>query len=148
MKVDPGFGADHADSLGGAGFTDAMEERCASVDLSKNNATMCIRLPGSGNRARREVRTSTNSDGLRDWRVANRITWVRMEATPSYWKPLFYLLEAVEGAEPWLLNAQHIKYAPGRKTDVEDRERICRLVAYDLARPSSVPPRDVRQLRD
>src|SRR5262249_27548935 len=113
---------------------------------------VCIRLPGSGKRARREVRTfSTMSDGLlelRDWLVDNQITRVGMEATASYWKPLFYLLGATEGIEPWPLNAQHIKTVPGRKTDVKDCEWICRLVEYGLVRPSFVPPRDIRQLRD
>ncbi len=71
-----------------------------------------------------------------------------MEATASYWKPLFYLLEATEGIEPWLLNAQHIKTVPGRKTDVKDCEWICRLVEHGLVQPSFVPPRDIRQLRD
>ncbi|WP_406723394.1 transposase [Streptomyces sp. GD-15H] len=62
--------------------------------------------------------------------------------------PWSYLLEATEGIEPWLLNAQHIKTVPGRKTDVKDCEWVCRLVEYGLVRPSFVPPRDIRQLRD
>jgi hypothetical protein len=71
---------------------DVVEERCAGVDLSKTDAKVCIRLPGSGKRARYQVRTfSTMSDGLlelRDWLVENEITRVGMEATASYWKPL------------------------------------------------------------
>ncbi|MGW2939239.1 IS110 family transposase, partial [Streptomyces sp. NPDC001156] len=63
---------------------DVVEERCAGIDLSKADAKVCIRLPGSGKRARREVRTfSTMSDGLlalRDWLVDNQITRVGMEA--------------------------------------------------------------------
>jgi transposase len=131
---------------------DVIEERCAGADLSKADAKVCIRLPGGGKRARYQVRTfSTMSDGLlelRDWLVHNGITRIGMEATASYWKPLFYLLEATEGIEPWLLNAQHIKTVPGRKTDVKDCEWICRLVEHGLVRPSFVPPRDIRQLRD
>lgn len=134
----------------GAGIVDVVEERCAGIDLSKTDAKVCVRLPGK--RVRREVRTfSTMNDGLlelRDWLVENQITLVGMEATASYWKPLFYLLEATEGIEPWLLNAQHIKTVPGRKTDVKDCEWICRLVEHGLVRPSFVPPRDIRQLRD
>jgi transposase len=131
---------------------DVLEERCAGADLSKTDVKVCVRLPGSGKRARYEVRTfSTMNDGLlelRDWLVENRVTRIGMEATASYWKPLFYLLEATEGIEPWLLNAQHIKTVPGRKTDVKDCEWICRLVEHGLVRPSFVPPRDIRQLRD
>ena len=113
---------------------------------------VCVRVPGTGKRARYEVRTfSTMSDGLlelRDWLLQNGISRIGMEATASYWKPLFYLLEATEAIEPWLLNAQLIKTVPGRKTDVKDCEWICRLVEYGLVRPSFVPPRDIRQLRD
>jgi transposase len=131
---------------------DVLEERCAGADLSKTDVKVCVRLPGSGKRARYEVRTfSTMNDGLlelRDWLVENRVTRIGMEATASYWKPLFYLLEAADGIEPWLLNAQHIKTVPGRKTDVKDCEWICRLVEHGLVRPSFVPPRDIRQLRD
>lgn len=132
---------------------DVLEERCAGADLSKADVKVCIRVPGTGKRARRyEVRTfSTMSDGLlelRDWLVENQVTRIGMEATASYWKPLFYLLEATEGIEPWLLNAQHIKTVPGRKTDVKDCQWICQLVEHGLVRPSFVPPRDIRQLRD
>jgi transposase len=131
---------------------DVVEERCGGADLSKADVKVCIRVPGTGKRARYEVRTfSTMNDGLlklRDWLVENNITRIGMEATASYWKPLFYLLEATEGIEPWLLNAQHIKTVPGRKTDVKDCQWICRLVEHGLVRPSFVPPRDIRQLRD
>lgn len=123
---------------------DVLEERCGGADLSKTDVKVCIRVPGAGKRARYEVRTfSTMSDGLlelRDWLVENRITRIGMEATASFWKPLFYLLEATEGIEPWLLNAQHIKTVPGRKTDVKDCQWICKLVEHGLVRPSFVPP--------
>jgi len=131
---------------------DVIVERCAGVDLGKSECKVCIRIPGPGKRVHYEVRTfSTMSDDLlelRDWLLANGITRAGMEATASYWKSLFYLLEAAEGIEPWLLNAQHIKTVPGRKTDVKDCQWICRLVTHGLVRPSFVPPRDIRQLRD
>ena len=131
---------------------DVIEERCGGGDLGKTDVKACIRVPGGGKRPRYEVRTlSSMSDGLlelRDWLVENQITRFGMEATASYWKPLFYLLEATEGIEPWLLNAQHIKSVPGRKTDVRDCQWICQLVEYGLVRPSFVPPRDIRQPRD
>jgi len=131
---------------------DVIEERCGGADLGKTDVKVCIRVPGTGKRARYEVRTfSTMNDGLlelRDWLAENRIARIGMEATASYWKPLFYLLEATEGIEPWLLIARHIKTVPGRKTDVKDCQWICKLVEHGLVRPSFVPPRDIRQLRD
>jgi transposase len=69
-----------------------------------------------------------------------------MEATGSYWKPVFYLLE--HDMECWLLNARHMKAVPGRKTDVKDAEWIAKLVEHGLVRPSFVPPKPIRELRD
>jgi transposase len=50
--------------------------------------------------------------------------------------------------ECWLLNAQHLRNVPGRKTDVQDAEWICSLVAHGLVRPSFVPSKPVPELRD
>ncbi|MFD5514200.1 transposase [Streptomyces sp. NPDC127051] len=83
---------------------------------------------------------------MRDWLLAEGIAVVGMEATGSYWKPVFYLLENDIGA--WLLNARHMKNVPGRKTDVADSEWICKMAEHGLARPSFVPPPEIRQLRD
>jgi len=71
---------------------------------------------------------------------------VGMESTGVYWKPVYYLLE--DAFEVWLLNAQHLKNVPGRKTDVADSVWICQLVEHGLVRPSFVPPRPIRELRD
>jgi hypothetical protein len=68
------------------------------------------------------------------------------EATDSYWKLVFYLLE--NDTERWLLNARHMKAIPGRKTDVKDAEWIAKLVEHGLVRPSFVQPKLIRQLRN
>lgn len=47
-----------------------------------------------------------------------------------------------------MLNAQHLHNVPGRKTDVGDSAWICQFVEHALVRPSFVPPREVRELRD
>ena len=71
-----------------------------------------------------------------------------MEATSDYWKPVFYLLEA-HGLEPWLVNARDVKHLPGRpKTDVLDAVWLCKVAERQMLRPSFVPPRPIRQLRD
>jgi transposase len=46
------------------------------------------------------------------------------------------------------LNAQHLRYVPGRKTDVQDAQWICQLVEHGLVRPSFVPSKPIRELRD
>ncbi len=50
--------------------------------------------------------------------------------------------------ETWLLNAQHLRNVPGRKTDVADSAWIAQLVAHGLVGPSFVPPKPIRELRD
>ncbi|RAG83360.1 IS110 family transposase [Streptacidiphilus pinicola] len=131
---------------------DVVYERCAGIDISKADVKVCVRIPGAGKGKRRhvEVRTfpalTSGLLAMRDWLLAEGVTVVGMEATGSYWKPVFYLLE--HDMECWLLNARHMKAVPGRKTDVKDAEWIAQLVEHGLVRPSFVPPQPIRQLRD
>ncbi|CAM5616291.1 IS110 family transposase ISArsp3 [Streptomyces griseoloalbus] len=129
---------------------DVVHERCAGIDIGKADVKVCIRVPGPGKRRCKEVRTFSTMTrdllAMRDWLLAEGITVVGMEATGSYWKPVFYLLE--NDIECWLLNARHMKNVPGRKTDVADSEWICKMVEHGLVRPSFVPPPEIRQLRD
>ena len=83
---------------------------------------------------------------LAGWLAAAGVTLVGMEATGVYWKTVFQALE--DQFERWLLNAHHLRNVPGRKTDVKDSEWICQLVQHGLVRPSFVPPREIRRLRD
>ncbi|WP_413804555.1 IS110 family transposase [Streptomyces sp. OE57] len=129
---------------------DVVHERCAGIDIGKADVKVCVHVPGPGKRRRKEVRTFSTMTrdllAMRDWLLAEGITVVGMEATGSYWKPVFYLLE--NDIECWLLNARHMKNVPGRKTDVADSEWICKMVEHGLVSPSFVPPPEIRQLRD
>src|SRR5439155_25251498 len=110
----------------------------------------CVRAPGKGGRRRQEKRSfKTTTEGLlmlRDWLRSYGVTVVGMESTGCYWKPVYYLLE--DDFDCWLLNAQHLRNVPGRKTDIADAEWICQLVEHGLVRASFVPPRPIRELRD
>ena len=76
------------------------------------------------------------------------MTRVVMEATSDYWRAPFYVLEAA-GFETWLVNAKDVKHLPGRpKTDVLDSVWLCKVAERQMLRPSFVPPRDIRELRD
>ena len=83
---------------------------------------------------------------LADWLAAEGVDHVAMESTGVYWKPVFNLLEG--RFEVMLVNAQHIKQVPGRKTDVKDAEWIAQLLQHGLLRPSFIPPPPIRELRD
>jgi transposase len=83
---------------------------------------------------------------LRDWLEAHGVRHVAMEATGVYWKPVWAVLE--DRFELLLVNAQHVKQVPGRKTDVSDAQWLCQLLEAGLLRSSLVPPKPVRELRD
>src|SRR5207244_12857644 len=83
---------------------------------------------------------------MRDWLTAFGVTVVGMESTGVYWKPVYYVLEDV--FECRLFNARHLRNVPGRKTDVGDAAWIAQLLEHGLVRPSFVPPREIRELRD
>jgi transposase len=83
---------------------------------------------------------------LRDWLVAHGVTLLGMESTGIYWRPVHAVLE--DAMECWLLNARHMRNVPGRKTDVNDAEWIAQLVEHGLVRPSFVPPKPIRELRN
>lgn len=130
---------------------DVFVERCAGIDIGKADVKVCIRIPGKrGGTRRKEVRTFGTTTRslltLRDWLTEERITLVGMESTGEFWRPIYYLLE--EDFECWLVNPQHIKNVPGRKTDVSDAAWIAELVEHGLVRPSFVPPPPIRRLRD
>lgn len=133
-------------------------DRCAGLDVHKASVTACVRVANTatatgeekGEEPRQEIRkfktTTQGLLGLRDWLAALEVTRVGMEATGVYWKPVYYVLE--DDFECWLLNARNMKSVPGRKTDAKDAEWICQLVEYGLVRPSFVPPKEIRELRD
>ena len=83
---------------------------------------------------------------LHDWLAEWSCTHVAMESTGDYWKPVFNLLE--DDFEVLLVNAQHVKHVPGRKTDVCDAEWLAELLLHGLLKPSFIPPKPQRALRD
>ncbi len=133
-------------------MVDLLVERCAGLDVAKEEVVACVRTPGPGGGARRqEVRAfptfSADLERLADWLAAEGVTQVVMEATGQYWKPIWYVLEA-RGVELLLVNARHVKILPGRKTDVADAAWLAELLEHGLLRGSFVPPPAIRELRD
>ncbi len=131
---------------------DVLIERCAGIDIGKHEVVACVRTPGPGGRGRRkQTRTFAAFTGALEemaaWFAAEGVTDIAMEATGSYWKPVWYVLEE----RPFhleLVNAQHVKILPGRKSDVLDAEWLAELLEHGLLRGSFVPPPVIRELRD
>jgi transposase len=122
----------------------------AGLDVHKKTVVACVRRLNGG-RISKQVKTfgtmTRSLLELGDWLSQEGVTHVAMESTGVYWKPVFHLLEG-RFTELLLVNAQHIKNVPGRKTDVKDSEWIAQLLQCGLLRGSFVPPPEIRQLRD
>jgi transposase len=125
-------------------------ERCAGIDVHKRTIVVCAIVPDAKGQRHKERRTfSTMTPDLlrmRCWLKDLGVTHVAMESTASYWKPIFNILEG--HLEVLVVNAQHLKAVPGRKTDVKDAEWIADLLQHGLLRPSFVPPAPQRELRE
>jgi transposase len=131
---------------------EVLYQRCAALDIGKDEVVACTRMPAdAGGGRRQEVRTyktfTAGLEALADWLAAEGVTHVVMEATGSYWKPCWYVLEE-RGFQLLLVNARHVKILPGRKTDVGDAAWLCELLECGLLRGSFVPPAAIRELRD
>jgi transposase len=131
---------------------DVLAQRCAGIDIGKNEVVACVRTPAPSGRGRRkQTRTFASFIGeleaMADWFTAEGVTEVAMEATGSYWKPVWYVLEERAFAMR-LVNAHHVKILPGRKSDVLDAEWLAELLEHGLLRGSFVPPPAIRELRD
>lgn len=129
---------------------EAVHERCAGLDVHKRTVVACTIVPGSGQQVTKEVRTfETTTDALEalaDWLAAAGCTHVAMESTGVYWQPVWNLLE--DRFTLLLVNARHVKAVPGRKTDVRDCEWLADLLRHGLLKPSFVPERAQRELRE
>jgi transposase len=123
--------------------------RCAGIDVHKVTVQVSVLLLVEGEILRHSRRFGTTTGellALADWLASHGVTHVAMESTGVYWKPVYHLLEG--RFQLLLVNAQHIKRVPGRKTDVKDAEWIAQLLQHGLLSPSFVPPPAIRDLRD
>jgi transposase len=122
-----------------------MYERCAGLDVHKKTVVACVVTPEG-----QEIRTFGTMTAelltLADWLLISGCTHVAMESTGDYWKPVFNILEGM--FEVLLVNAQHVKAVPGRKTDVKDAAWLAELLQHGLLRASFIPPVAQRELRD
>ena len=127
-----------------------MYPRCCGLEVHKRSVVACLLVRDERGRRQKEVRTfSTMTDDLlrlADWLQQAGCTAVAMESSGVYWKPIFNLLE--DAFHLLVVNAQHIKAVPGRKTDVRDAEWIADLLQHGLLRPSFIPPAPQRELRE
>ena len=128
---------------------EVVYRRCSGIDVHKESISVCVLLMEDGGVKKQIRRFATMTRDLLEmslWLQQLGVTHVAMESTGVYWKPLWNLLEGQ--FELLLVNAQHIKQVPGRKTDIRDCEWIADLLQHGLLRGSYVPKQEQRDLRD
>jgi transposase len=129
---------------------DVIYARCCGLDIHKKTVVACLISSAPGQEPQKEVRTFRTMTAelllLADWLHAAGCTHVAMESTGVYWRPVYNLLEGLFTL--LVVNAQHIKAVPGRKTDVKDAEWIAELLRHGLLRGSFIPSKPQRQLRE
>lgn len=125
-------------------------ERCCGLDVHKQVIWACLLVLEANGELRKEMRkfgTMTEDLlALLDWLQQAGCTHVAMESTGVYWKPIYNILEG--HLQVVVVNAQHLKGVPGRKTDVRDAEWLAECFQLGLLRASFIPPAPVRELRD
>src|SRR3954447_22641158 len=138
------------EGMPGASAMEILYPCCAGLDIHKKTVVACLRRIGPTGEVQQDVLTfgtmTAELLALADWLAQAGVVQVAMESTGVYWKPVFHLLE--DRFQVMLVNAQHIKQVPGRKTDVKDCQWIAQLLQHGLLRPSFVPPVPIRELRD
>jgi transposase len=124
--------------------------RCAGFDVHKKTVRVCLLIRQENGTLQKEFRTyaTTTQDvlNLLDWLLSQGCTHVAIEGTGVYWKPVYNLFEG--HIEVLVVNAQHIKAVPGRKTDTKDAEWIANLLQHGLLRASFIPSAPQRELRE
>lgn len=125
---------------------EAVFERCCGVDVHKKFIVACLRV-GRKHEIKEYGTSSKDLREMANWLLENDCQMTAMESTGSYWKPIFNVMEVL-GVEVIVVNAQHARNVPGRKTDVKDAEWIADLLQHGLLKPSYIPDRNQRELRE
>src|SRR5205814_7287375 len=129
---------------------DPLLTHCGGLDSHEASVQACVITSDEKDKSQITERKFTTYTGdlfaLRDWLKESKVTHVALESTGSYWRPIYNILEG--HFELLLVNPNHVKNVPGRKTDINDARWLAQLLQHGLIRPSFVPPASQRALRD
>ena len=125
---------------------EVIYKKCCGVDVHKKVLAVCL-ISGNKKEPRTYGTSTKEIMALVDWLKEKECEAVAMESTASYWKPLYNVLEGSD-IHTIVVNAQHMKNTPGRKTDVKDAEWIADLLRHGLLKASFIPDKPQRELRE
>ena len=108
-----------------------IHSQCAGLDVHKKTVvvtSMLTQLDGTVQKRTRTFATMTaDLLALDDWLKQQSIEVIALESTGVYWHPIYNILE--DGRTVVLVNPQHMKAVPGRKTDIKDSEWLAEHLA-------------------
>src|SRR6266478_7620905 len=132
----------------------AVIENCAGIDVGKKFLAVCVMRGPAQEPATAETRMygtiREELARLREWLKSEHCTHVVMESTGVYWKPVLNVLEDDPEfvLQVVLANPQQVKAVTGHKTDPHDARWLAHLLRHGMIRPSFIPPRAQRELRE
>src|SRR6476659_6932542 len=123
-----------------------VHPRAAGLDIGSETIVAAV-PPDRDDQAVRAFATFTpDLHALVAWLLECGITTVAMESTGVYWIAIYELLEQA-GITCYLVNAQHVKTVPGRKSDWNDAQWLQKLHMLGLLQASFRPDAEIRCLR-
>src|SRR5262245_5373973 len=123
-----------------------LKPNAAGIDVGATEVVVGVPVDRDSESVRTFPTFTSDLHALADWLQKCGIDTVAMESTGVYWIPLFQILEA-RGIEVCLVNAQHVRHVPGRKSDVLDCQWLQYLHAVGLLNASFRPEQDVCAIR-
>jgi len=130
---------------------EVVHARCCGLDVHKKSVVACVLITQPDGNTERYIRTfktmTTDLVALSDWLSTLSVSHVALESTGVYWRPVYNVLEDDERTL-LLVNPQHMRAVPGKKTDVKDAEWIADLLRHGLLRGSFIPPVPIRVIRE
>jgi hypothetical protein len=118
----------------------------AGIDVGGSEHWVAVRPDRDAEPVRRFGPFTADLHEMARWLVEKGVRSVAMQSTGVYWMPVFEILEQ-HGLEVYLVNAQHTKNVPGRKSDVEECQWLLKLHAFGLLHNSFQPTDEIRIAR-
>jgi transposase len=98
-----------------------IHPNAAGLDIGSETIVAAVPPDRDGQAVRAFASFTPDLQGLVAWLLACGIDTVAMESTGVYWIAIYELLEQA-GITSYLVNAQHVKTVPGRKSDWNDAQ--------------------------
>lgn len=135
---------------GGVSFDEVVYPICCGVDVHKNIFVATIVSTdnvGIANYQQKSLSTiNYDIKNFHNWLIENSYYHVCMESTGKYWIPIFNYLET--DSDVCLTHPKYVRAIKGKKIDKKESKWIADLYKFDLVRNSSIPPKDIRELRE